>query len=90
MTNDPKSTNPGQPYRRTSDQLVSMQLLGTVAAIAFGFVGFQWQLSGLVSSITAQLTENKVAQKSLQEDINELKETVKDLNRRIEMLSNKK
>jgi hypothetical protein len=81
QSTDPKSTNSGQSYKRTSDNLVSLQLLGTVFAIAFGFVGFQWQISTLVSGITSQLTESRLQVQQLKEDIRELKSSIKELSR---------
>ena len=86
MTNptDPKTTNPGTPYRRTSDQLVSIQLIATVATILAAVFGFQWQLGNLVSGITTQLTRSDLQIQDLKGDVAELKETVRELSHQIE------
>jgi len=86
MTNspDPKTTNPGQSYRRTSDQLVSIQLVATVATILAAVFGFQWQLGNLVSGITTQLTKSDLQIQQLKGDVAELKETVRELSHQIE------
>ena len=75
MTNstDPKSTNPGQSYRRTSDQLVSIQLIATIGTIVAAFIGFQWQVGNLVSNITTQLTKSDLQIQQLKEDVREIK-----------------
>ena len=62
------------PYKRTSDSLISMQLLGTIAAISFGFLGFQYQSGKIVSDVTAKITEQSVKIESLNDDVKELKE----------------
>jgi hypothetical protein len=76
---DPKTTNSGQGYKRTSDTLVSVQLMGTIAAIAFGFVGFQWQVSTLVASQASTNTRLSEEIRAMREDVSELKAEVRQL-----------
>lgn len=76
---DPKTTNPGQTYKRTSDTLVSAQLIGTIAAIAFGFVGFQWQVSTLVASQASTNTRLSEEVRAMREDVSELKAELRQL-----------
>ena len=79
MTNstDPKTTNPSTPYRRTSDQLVSVQLIATVSTIVAAFFGFQWQLGNLVSGVSVQLTKSDLQIQELKADIAEIKARLK-------------
>jgi cell division protein FtsL len=66
-------------YRRTSDNLVSVQLIGTVAAITFGFISFQYQSGKIVADVTTKITEQSTKIEALTEDVRELKQTIKDL-----------
>jgi hypothetical protein len=80
-----KSTNPGTSYKRTSDQLVSVQLIATVATVLAAFLGFQWQLGNLVSGISVQLTKSDLQVQELKSDVAELKATVRELSQQLQM-----
>jgi hypothetical protein len=79
MTNstDPKTTNPGTSYKRTSEQLVSIQLIATIATIAATVLGFQWQLGSLINNITVQLTKSDLQIQELKSDVAEIKARLK-------------
>ncbi len=79
--NDPKATSGGTPYRRTSDQLVSVQLIGTIFGIVLAFIGFQYQTGKIVSDITSKIASQDGKISSIQDDIKEIRETVKELER---------
>lgn len=72
MTDEPKPCS-----RRTSDQLVSVQLIGTIAAIVFGFLGFQYQSGKIVSDIASKISSQDAKIEALREDVKELKELIR-------------
>lgn len=82
---DPKATNPGAPYRRTTDQMVSFQLLGTIAAIIAGFFSFQYQTGKIISEVTAKITTQDGKIEAMKEDLAEIKESTKELERVINL-----
>ena len=73
MTNQ----EPQRYYKRTSDQLVSVQLWGTIAAIVFGFLGFQYQSGKIVSDIASKISSQDAKIEALREDVKELKELIR-------------
>ena len=78
---DPKASNPGIPYGRKSDKLVSAQLVGTVCAIVFGFIATQWNIGNLIASQSTTNAELRQKVQSLTDDVKEIKETLHDLQR---------
>ena len=81
QTTNETETNGKPSYRRTSDQLVSVQLIGTIAAIVFGFLGFQYQSGKIVSDIASKISSQDQKIENLTEDIKEIKEILKDINK---------
>jgi len=75
MTNstDPKSTSSNTGDKGVPNHLSPMQLVGTVSAIAFAFLGFQWQLGQLVNNVSVQLTRSDLQIQELKEDVREIK-----------------
>lgn len=78
---DHQNNQPPVPYRRTSDQLVSMQLIGTVTAIVVGVVSFQYQTGRIISEVSAKIAGQDVKIEALQSDIQEVKDSIKELHR---------
>lgn len=77
--NDATENTPRPCYSRTSDKLITVQLIGTVVAIVLGFLGFQYQTGQIVAQVAAKIAGQEEQVKALKDDIQEIKDSVKEL-----------
>jgi hypothetical protein len=62
---------------REIDGTISIQVITTILTGLVAFLGIQWQIGGLVNSVTVQLTRSELQIQELKEDVAELKARLK-------------